>query len=361
MPTKIAWFVALGLVLAACTGTPEPLTLATSPTTTPAAPTTSAPTAEPTTTTAEATTTTVPGTLSLLNGTPVQDPTLLDRHVLAVKMDNHPKATPQSGVEFADAVIELRVEGITRFITLWHESDADYLGPMRSGRPTDAHLLPAFNEPTFAISGAQAWVQGLIRSQDIHLIGEVHPASFRIPERSAPHNLYVDTNLLREVAANRGHSNEPPAGPIWEFGPMPDSAEEVTSVTMDFRGNIVTWDWHPVISSWRRTAYGEESKTRTQEGRESRIRVPVLVALYVEQYTATPRSGVAGTALPSSEVTGEGKAFVFADGKVVEGTWTRETDTDWFTLTDVNGEFLLVPPGKVWISLVPNTTGLTYE
>ena len=161
-PTKIAWFVALGLTLVACTGNPEPLTLQTSPTVSAAPTTTVSPQVETTTTTAE-TTTTTPGTLSLLNGTPVQDPTLLNRHVLAVKMDNHPKATPQSGVEFADAVIELRVEGITRFITLWHESDADYLGPMRSGRPTDAHLLPAFNEPTFAISGAQAWVQGLIR------------------------------------------------------------------------------------------------------------------------------------------------------------------------------------------------------
>jgi len=361
MPTKIAWFVALGLVLAACVGTPEPLTLATSPTTTSAAPTTTAPHVETTTTTAEATTTPVPGTLSLLNGTPVQDPTLLNRHVLAVKMDNHPKATPQSGVEFADAVIELRVEGITRFITLWHESDAGYLGPMRSGRPTDAHLLPAFNEPTFAISGAQAWVQGLIRSQDIHLIGEVHPASFRIPERSAPHNLYVDTNLLREVAANRGHPNLPPAGPIWEFGPMPDSAEDATSVTMDFRGNLVTWEWYPVISKWRRTAYNERSNTRTRDGRESRIRVPVLVALYVEQYTASPPAGVGGTTLPSSQVTGEGRAFVFADANVVEGTWTRETDTDWFTLTDSNGEILMVPPGKVWISLVPKTTGLEYR
>jgi hypothetical protein len=281
--------------------------------------------------------------------------------VLAVKMDNHPKATPQSGIEMADAVIELKVEGITRFITLWHESDAEYVGPMRSGRPTEGHLLSAFNEPTLAISGAQDWVQSLLRSQDIHLISEVRPATFRIPKRSAPHNLYVDTNLLREVADDRGHNDTPPPAPIWAFGPVPGSATKIDSVTMNFQGSLVSWDWDPVTRTWLRYAYNEESMWITKDGEEGRIGVPVLVALYVEQYTVAPPAGVNGTALPSSGVTGSGKAFVFADGKVAEGAWERELDTDWFTLTSASGDTLFVPPGKVWISLVPVSSGLEYE
>jgi hypothetical protein len=49
---------------------------------------------------------------------------------------------------------------------------------------------------------------------------------------------------------------------------------------------------------------------------------------------------------------------VFADGKVVEGQWEREEASEWFTLTDVNGRTLTVPPGKSWVSLVPDHTGL---
>ena len=44
-------------------------------------------------------------------------------------------------------------------------------GPMRSGRPTDPHILTALNQPTFVISGAQNWVQQLIRSMDVNLVG----------------------------------------------------------------------------------------------------------------------------------------------------------------------------------------------
>lgn len=357
MRTTISWLVALGLILSACSSTPETVETTTTSTSTT---TTSTTTLAPTTSVEPTTTTTEIGETSLINGLELENPNFENRRVLAVKIDNHPKATPQSGIDLADAVIELRVEGITRFITIWHESDSDFLGPMRSGRPTDAHLLPAFNEPTFAISGAQSWVQSLIRTQDIHLIGEVHPATFRVGFKSAPHNLYVNTKLLRDAADGRGHNDVGPSGPIWEFGPMPTVAEPVRSVTMDFRGNPVTWKWHPT-GVWLRNAYNEESSVRDEEGNEERIAMPVLVALYVDQYTASPPPGVSGKALPSSVVTGEGEAFVFADGKVVTGTWERETDTDWFTLTDENGETILVPPGKVWISLVPDSSGLEYS
>jgi hypothetical protein len=76
----------------------------------------------------------------------------------------------------------------------------------------------------------------------------------------------------------------------------------------------------------------------------------VLVALYTNQYSEN--------GLPSSEVTGSGEAYVFADGQYVSGTWERTELTDWFTLTDADGNVINVPPGKVWISLVPTSRGL---
>lgn len=322
-------------------------------TTTAGAPATTTTTTEATTTSTSVTTTKTPGAVSPINGLPVEDPALLDRRVLAVKMDNHPNARPQSGVQEADVVFEIVVEGITRFLTLWQQSDTNYFGPMRSGRPTDPHLLTALNEPTFAISGAQGWVQGLITSMDVHLIGEVRPATFRISGRFAPHNLYVDTNLLRDHADAQGYPDEPPAGPIWGFGDLPASAEPAISVEIDFVGNSVVWDWDQATGTWLRTADGIESMWRSEDGEEGRIGFPVLVALYVEQYSHD--------GLPSSRTTGSGEAYVFAEGKVVRGTWERATEQDWFTLTDEAGNVIPVPAGQAWISLVPNGNGVTFE
>jgi hypothetical protein len=281
--------------------------------------------------------------------------------VLAVKIDNHPAARPQSGIEQADMVIELMVEGITRFITIWHESDVDYLGPNRSGRPTEAELLPALNHPTFVISGAQGWVQVLLRNAGLDLIKELSQGTFRISGRRAPHNLYVDTNVLRETADARGYPDDPPDGPLWQFGPMPADARPASEVTIDFLGNIVNWTWDATEGLWLRTADGQDSNYVDKEGNEGRIGVPVLVALYVEQYTARPGAGQSGKPVPAEHTIGTGKAYVFADGKVVEGAWERENDADWFTLTDADGNVMSVPPGQSWVSLVPDSSGLTIK
>jgi Protein of unknown function (DUF3048) N-terminal domain/Protein of unknown function (DUF3048) C-terminal domain len=318
--------------------------------------TTSAPPTTTTTvasTTTEAPTTTIAGALSPINGLPVDDPELLDRRLLAVKIDNHPNARPHSGIEQADAVIELMVEGVTRFISMWQQSDVDYLGPMRSGRPTDQTMLAFFNEPSFAISGAQSWVQDMIASVGIHLIGEVEPATFRVSERRAPHNLFANTNLLREYADERGYPDEPIDGPMWEFGPMREDADEAAKVSFDFVGNPVEWTWDEASKTWLRTLAGDESSWVTEDGEEGQIAVPVLVALYVEQYSVGN--------LPASRTSGQGLAYIFADGKVVQGTWQRDDITEWFTLEDNEGEPLLVPPGQIWISLVPNSAGIVIE
>ena len=357
MRTTTARLVALGLILSACSSSAaEPIATTTSTT----EPTTTTSTTSTTTPPAPATTLDDPAT-SLVNGLPVEDEVLLQRRLMVVKIDNHPIANPQSGIEDADMVLELRVEGITRFMTFWHESDSEYLGPNRSGRPTDAAILAAFEEPTFVISGAQAWVQSLIRSKDVNLIKELSGGTFRIPERRSPHNLYVDTNSLRNTADDRGFSDAPPLGPFWEFGPLSAQADPATSVTIDFGSSDVVWDWDPLTKTWLRTAYGKEGTYLDPDGEEQRVGVPVLIALYAEPYTAHPPSGVSGKSLPSSRVTGSGKAFVFADGRVTEGTWEREREEDWFTLVDSNGEMLLVPPGKSWMSLVPTQWGLTIE
>ncbi len=109
-------FVAFVLILAACGGTSADETT----TTTTTVPTTTTTTSATTTTTEAPTTTTTEelGPVSPLNGLPAEDPTLLERGVLAVKIDNHWKARPQSGLQTADAIYELPVEGVTRFIAL---------------------------------------------------------------------------------------------------------------------------------------------------------------------------------------------------------------------------------------------------
>ena len=102
------------VVVASCSGGTPPTTTTTSTTT--STTTTSTTTTSTTTTT---TTTTLPtgptvttlpeGFRSPINGLHPELETLLDRRGIAVKVDNHPEARPQSGIQNADGMIEILV------------------------------------------------------------------------------------------------------------------------------------------------------------------------------------------------------------------------------------------------------------
>ena len=112
----------------------------------------------------------------------------LTRRILVVKIDNHEEARPQSGIELADMMIEVWVEGITRYLAVFQESDADFVGPIRSMRPTDFALQNPWAS-TFINSGGQDWIQAIGDASTARGFIEP-PGSFRISARPRPWNLY---------------------------------------------------------------------------------------------------------------------------------------------------------------------------
>lgn len=344
------------LVLLAACSTPAATTTQSTDTNTTTVPIISTTTTAPTTTS----TTQVPLPTSPVNGTPVEDELLLDRRVMAVKIDNAASARPQSGIDQASVVIELPVEGITRFIALFHHTDASYLGPVRSGRPSDGKLLNPI-DATFAISGGQDWVQQQIRAEDVHLIGETPPAMFRISGRRAPHNLYSDTSLLREIADNRGYPNDPPPQ-MFSFGELPPAAQTADEVAMNFGNNfVVTWTWDPTNAIYARNFGGNPAELMDEGGTRYPLTATTLVVLLAERYTERPPTPD-GSAVPAMNTVGTGDAYVFAGGRMISGSWQRSSSSELIALTTADdGSPLPVPPGFIWISIVPSQFGIEFS
>ncbi len=81
----------------------------------------------------------------------------VNRPAMAVKIDNHPRARPQTGLETADIVYEELVEGgLTRFMGIYHCGDAADLGPVRSARAVDPDIMTQYAPVLFAYSGSLA-------------------------------------------------------------------------------------------------------------------------------------------------------------------------------------------------------------
>lgn len=362
---------ALALATSACSGGEEAVAADTStssststtttttttapPTTTTTSTTTTTTTLPPTTTSSTTTTTIYAGPWSPLNGLPT-DPTSVDHRVVAVKIDNHPGARPQTGLDQADAIYELIVEGgLTRFIALFQTVDPERVGPVRSGRPTDPTLIKFLDAP-LQISGAQNWVVSLINSTGVKLIGDNGTTTFRDRSRPAPHNLYGRVEAMRSISDARGYPDESP-DPMFLFGDTPVDGVPATTITLD-------WSSRPeVIWTWDGTSYLRWNADAPHtwidaEGIEEQLAVPTLLVLTARQYTASP-SGK-GSSVPALDTVGSGRALLFHHGQLVEGTWARDSIDEPFALSLVDGSTMVIPRGQLWISVFPSQRPVTW-
>ncbi len=286
---------------------------------------------------------------SPLNGTAVSAESLT-RRILGVKIDNHLEARPQSGFEKADLIFEIWVEGLTRYLALFQASDVDYLGPIRSMRPTDIAIQNPW-AGSFVNSGGQDWVYELAWSSSVRYFLEPE-GTFRINSRYPPHNLYGDTSSLRELD-DRGDYEEP-LGPLWKFGEMPEDADPASQITMTYPYEFSSsWYWNPVLSHYEKSTTGNPHYYLDSDGDAQRVSADTLIVFEMDVYQ-TCYGCSSGSAVPVTMTTGSGPAWVLAEGKVVSGTWSRETDTEWFSLLDEDGNEIAVPPGRIWVTLARN-------
>jgi hypothetical protein len=353
----IGILTASALILSACSSSDTVATTTTviAPVTTLATTTT----VPPTTTTDPPTTTTEPESdiPSSINGLEA-DEQAIDRRVVAVKIDNHPRARPQVVLNEADAVYETLVEGgLTRFIALYQTKDFDKVGPNRSGRVTDSDLIKGL-DAVFQISGAQGWVKDIYRKDGVNVLYDNGVSTFRDKSRPAPHNLFASTPKIRELADKNKWSDENP-GNMFLFGDAPSSGAQATAINMKFSGHPgAGWVWDG--ERYLRSNGRAEHQTVNPDGDREQVSADVLVALKVREFIAHNPAG-SGTSLPTADTVGTGEAVVFYNGEVVGGTWTRDSDTDMFTLTNEDGTEMIIPAGRLWISLIPNDLAVTWE
>ncbi|MGH2773055.1 MAG: DUF3048 domain-containing protein, partial [Actinomycetota bacterium] len=150
-----------------------------------------------------------------LNGKEVSSDFKADRPAVAIKVDNHPRARPQSGLEAADIVYEELAEGgITRFITIWYCTESAKVGPVRSARLVDPDILREYDPVLFGYSGAAPHVLPKVGSTE-GVTDLRHGSNGKAYQRiggGAPHNLYTGTDKLRALPAAEKVSGAPEIG-----------------------------------------------------------------------------------------------------------------------------------------------------
>lgn len=280
-------------------------------------------------------------------------PEMAARRLMAVMVENHPDARPQSGLSQAEVVYEMVAEGgITRYVAVFQQ-DTGAIGPVRSARDYFAELADSWGAIYAHVGGSPEALEQIKNGvyKNLTDINEFYQGNYftRIKTRVAPHNTYISTNKLLEYEAVIDKAPTTPPQPF-TFADTPGVAPEVArSIAIDFSlpSYKVLFTYDPATQKYLRSVAGKadtDAVTKTQLSPKTII---------VQETDINPIPGDDKFRV-NLRTTGTGKAYVFQNGYVATATWKREPGKPTHYL-DAKNNPISFNPGQFWITLVSRT------
>ncbi len=303
------------------------------------------------------TTTTTAPKFFPLTGLPVGDSPNAGRQAVTVKIENSAASRPQAGLDKADVVFEAVVEGgQSRFLAVFHSTDADPVGPVRSVRLTDPAIVTPFGGIVAYSGGIPRFVEAM-RATGLTNYDETSAGTAfrRRRDKAAPHNLYTSTAALYGKAPAGG---SPPRfaqflAPGQAFAPA--GAVPVAGFELALGGSTrAGYTWDGASGSWKRTTNGA---VHNAEG-GGQLAPNVVIVQYVT-YEGTGEVDTTGAPVSEAKVIGAGEAVVFAAGTMVKARWSKTSASSMTAWTDAAGAPLALPPGRTWVELPAVGAALT--
>lgn len=280
---------------------------------------------------------------------------------VAVMVDNVVNARPQIGLDAADLVYEMLVEGgISRFMAVYLRQESERIEPVRSARTPFLYFARELGALLGHVGAAET--DGATDAQSqfdewgvLHLDEQHNPEAFqRDPARLAPHNTITSTWALRDLARDLGwqSAGEPAA---WrfkdDFTPGNQTSGEATAIDYAFywgrpalRDYAGGWSYDAARNLYLRSTGG----LAHLDGITGEQLTAKNVVVQFDHAEVVNREG---HVLYGS--LGGGRAVIFQDGYAVEGTWTKATPEERTRYWDADGKEIQFNRGTTWIAILP--------
>ncbi len=308
------------------------------------------------------------------------------RRPLAVMVENHTEARPQSGLSAADIIYEAVAEGgITRFMAIYYCNLSDVqVGPVRSARTYYLDWLEEYSALYAHVGGANtpgpADALGQIIKYKIHDLNQFSigfPVFWRDYQRlgravATEHTMYSTTQKLWEVGAKRGWTATDSAGIRWDKNFAPWKFKEEKSPTgSSAKAGVATskitvnfWQNQPQYSvEWNYDASSNLYKRKNGDDHMDLNNKQQLAAknIIVQfQRESNANDGYPGNVHLLYQTSGSGKALIFQDGQVIEGKWVKSSRVSRTKFVDKNNREIELNKGQIWIQTVPEGSKVTY-
>lgn len=316
------------------------------------------PTAMPTSTLSEAPTPTpeptptpAPEPVSFTTGLPYDG----EYKPVMVVIENSAKARPQAGLQTADVVYEVPVEGsVTRFVCVFSDNVPESVMPVRSGRVSFLYIQQEWDAIFMHFggsgNGSRSTPDYTFYGNSLHakekidvdgLYDHKYKEYFkRVSGKSAPHNVEMYPLLAQQLY---DYSPEPLK---WEFNSdVIYSGSDVAEIKLPMCSHdddFISYIYDATQDVYLRFMNGKEFKS-AETGEQ------VTVKNIIVQYSTYESKDV----YKVWKMTGEGNADFHIGGKLINGTWKKDAADSQTMYYDDKGEPIVLKPGNTWIHIHP--------
>ncbi len=304
-----------------------------------------------------------------------KDADVVQRRNMAVMVPNNPPAMPQYGISQASIIYEAPVEGrITRLMCIFEDyDDLDKIGPIRSSRDYYVYEAMAYDSIYVNWGLAIPFVGPIINTDRIDNVsnpvsgieqGLAAEAFGRVsrPGYATEFTGYMFIDGYNQAVERLGYDTTYEAHDRFEqaftfadegYVATYDSHEDVTKIypggtesnRSGYGSNNACFTYNAEDGLYYRSQYGD---AQIDEYNDQQLAVTNVIFKVCTGEVREP----ADKDYLAFGVHGTGKAYVFTNGKMIEGTWKRNSDYEANMFYDENGNEIVFNQGKTWICCI---------
>ncbi|HKC05191.1 MAG TPA: DUF3048 domain-containing protein [Patescibacteria group bacterium] len=328
------------------------------------------------------------------------------RRPIIQMIENHADARPESGLSRADVVYEAVAEGgITRFASVFYcgaSAEDVKAAPLRSARVYFINMAAGYGkDPIYLHQGEannicptcpggvkpRSEIDPMVNALTLFdkLGWEGGPSGnnmdggynigfpivvrdqYRLSSTPAAweHSVVADLDLVWQEASKRGFGYKDSNGTPWTQGfkkwtfqdGKAASSPSATDIKFEFWANKpdydVEWKYDATTNSYKRFNGGQPHID--WEFDKPQITVKNVAIMFADE-----KGPLDSEHHMFYTVTGTGKAMIFQNGQVIQGTWSKASPIDREVFYDQAGNVIQFVRGQIWVEIVPTGNQINY-
>lgn len=307
-----------------------------------------------------------PEDVNPLTGLKLENPEIMNRMPVIVKVPNYPASgRPHGGLSAADIVFETWIGGgANRFLALYYGQDSDNIWPVRSVRIVDPEIAKLYHA-VIAFSGGDP-VKVLPKVLEImgnEIVMEGVCPGICDNGRGDVTRLYADSAAITEYFQSR--NIDPGEKPVLDgmlfTEDAPEGGKEASKATFYYSHlNVGEWVYDEESGKylrWIEDGYTYEMIPLLDKNTKEQLAFSNFIMLF------TPNVEIE-TQLIDIKIWGNysgRRAVIFRDGKAYEAIWKTMDRKSPIQFYDTEGNPFPLKPGNTWIGITGELTPETVE